>query len=364
MIKENNYEETKATMKNAPIGTTVKVDSMDRIVTSYSYHDEVIDLMMNDIEGEIYITSKGVGELMGIEHKHMLRDYIKPLINDTWEFDDVKDLKSLEIRKIEGDNLERIVSLSKSQEANNLVDGVGSSKSQEANNLVVTPGATRIETNIDFKRLQMEEFEYKSKFLKENIKEMFIKSTYKDKRGKTQPQYLISSKGFMFILGQLPNGLKKGVNSLRAFIQMKIIDRFDHYRLLLSINFQDYIKDVRAYGKLSRKLLTKSIKDMLETHGNPNNMGNVYKHITTEVYRFLQIPIQLQKDGRDEMNDETLNLIQMCETILASWIITLKMKDNKFDIMFLRKNHYELDGQLKQHLNMDLVIELSCKDYK
>ena len=84
MTQEKHYKKTKAMNMNQVDGTTIHFDSKNEYHINHDGYDELIDKVMNDVNGEMFITSRGVADLMDLEHHNLLKKYLEPMLKDNY----------------------------------------------------------------------------------------------------------------------------------------------------------------------------------------------------------------------------------------------------------------------------------------
>ena len=63
-------------------GTTIEFDKVSKVEISEDYMDKLIDDVMNDVHGTMYLTSRGIASLMELEHHNLLKDTITPMLDE------------------------------------------------------------------------------------------------------------------------------------------------------------------------------------------------------------------------------------------------------------------------------------------
>jgi len=273
-------------------GTSFEFDKDRKLHIYHNGMDELIDRVLNDVNGEIYISSRGVANLMDIEHKKIIGRYIPQVISER--------------------------------------DGayVGPVSNTEERDTLHVEGVSNVP--------------------------WFIETTYVGNNNENRKEFLISSVAFLYLCMVLPNGKKKHVNEMRRQVMLQVVERFVHYRSLLAINFQDYVNDIRELGKVSRNLLTKSIQLMLRNQfgkEGEKEFGRIYALTTKLIYDTILIPRQFHNGCKDKFNNDTLFLIHTSETIVASFISSMDMNGEKFNLETLRSQSNGIKIQILKHLS-------------
>jgi len=301
-MKENEFNKT---VMELPIGDSMKLNEREEIVITHDGFDQMIDIAMSDVEGKKYITSNGLCEILDIEHKKIVKRYIEP----------------------------------------NLFDYVTTTTNR---------GGAQLGPSSKHTQLMRSVVE----------KDWFIKSTYVGDNNKTLTNYKISMDGFMYLMINMPRPRDEGKAQMRTYLSAKIVQRYRHLQRLLAKNFQSYLLDVREFGKNSRKHLTDSIKFKIQdTNGEEKELGGIYSFITYLIYRFLFIPKDEHKEGRDRFEEDVIIAILLSESVIASWISSLKMDCKKFDLKFIKDKRYEIQDALSRSLNMVDIKAMVQKNF-
>jgi len=285
-------------------GTSIEFDKNKEL---HIYADNglaMIDRVLGDVEGKIYISSNDVASFMEVMHKNLMADGIQVVIEE------------LELIEYESGVYGRLRE-----------DLIG--------RLVHQPSSDN-----------------------DQYRPWFIKSSYLNQQNKSQPCYLISSDAIMFLNTTMPRARNnKAKHKHRQNMSLRIIDRMRHYQSLLQMSFHNYIGDIREHGKLARRNLTNSIKWKIMESSNKNNremskqeqkeIGKVYAFFTSSIYQTIGLPERFHKGMRDKLSNDILFIISTSENIIASYLSMLDLGDKELNVAMMRRNKNKLSKGLK-----------------
>jgi len=331
-------------------GVSIEYDKDRKLHIHEDESDKLIDKILDDVHGTTYVSSVGIAKMFDLRHDNLINDTIKKMFKRKRCC--VLNVVNSEIQPLAFDAREeynkKVESGFDNKDAIEQVKKMESKRPSKKKKSSPAPAGLLQTNNID-------------------EKPWFVKTTYVAENGKTNPQYLVSSDAFIYLCLALPKPKRLDVREMREDLMIKVIERMRHYQTLLTLNFQDYITDIRQLGKTSRRCLTDAIKWKIEstsllktkemTKKTSKEIGKIYGFITSTIYHSLYIPESFHKGNKDKFPNDVLFLIHVAESIAASYISTMQVS-GQFNLEFMISKRRDLELSLLRHIEGDKVNEM------